>query len=201
LFAYIKGKVAYKSKDYVVVDTMGIGYKIFTSMNSLFNIKSDEEIKLHTHLYVREDMMNIFGFTTKEELGIFELLISVSGVGPKAALSVLSVADSSKFSLAIINNDVKILTKAQGVGKKIAQRIILELKDKISKEQIEYINSIKNDADYVEDDLNKDVVNEAVSALMVLGYTPSEANKSVSKVYTEGMDVENIIKDALKQLL
>jgi len=200
VFAYISGKVNYKSKDYIVVDVSGIGYKVHTSMNSLGKLSNDDEVKMFTYVHIREDIMDIYGFLTKEELGIFELLISVSGVGPKAALSVLSVTDPSKFSLAVINSDIKVLTSAQGIGKKIAQRIILELKDKISKEQLEYIKTIKeNDLDIALS--QKTAANEAISALMVLGYSPAEANKSVANIYNENLNVENLIKAALKQLI
>lgn len=200
MFAYISGKVNYKSKDYIVVDVSGIGYKVHTSMNSLGKLSNDDEVKMFTYVHIREDIMDIYGFLTKEELGIFELLISVSGVGPKAALSVLSVTDPSKFSLAVINSDIKVLTSAQGIGKKIAQRIILELKDKISKEQLEYIKTIKeNDLDIALS--QKTAANEAISALMVLGYSPAEANKSVANIYNENLNVENLIKAALKQLI
>ncbi|MEN8904792.1 MAG: Holliday junction branch migration protein RuvA [Clostridiales bacterium] len=199
MFAYISGILDHKNKDYVVVDVSGVGYKIYTSMNSLCNLDSDEKVKMYTYIHIREDILDIYGFSTKEELGIFELLISVSGVGPKAAISVLSTTNPSKFSLAVINNDIKILTAAQGIGKKIAQRIILELQDKISKEHLEYINTIQSENSDILIN-KKDFAKEAVSALMVLGYSPAESNKLVSKVFSDDKSVENLIKDALKLL-
>jgi Holliday junction DNA helicase RuvA len=130
LFAFIKGRLDYKHNDYIVVEANGIGYKIFTALSTIEAAGSaGDEIKLHTHLYVREDIMSLYGFLSQEELGMFELLISVSGVGPKVAISVISSVSPSKFGLAVITDDTKTLTRAQGVGNKMAQRIILELKD------------------------------------------------------------------------
>lgn len=200
MFAYIRGKLAYKHNDYIVVEANGVGYKIYTSLSTIQNVEPvGSEVKIYTYLYVREDMMNLYGFLTQEELGMFELLLSVSGVGPKAAISVISSMSPSKFGLSVITNDYKALTKAQGVGNKMAQRIILELKDKISKMEL-----TDNCSD--EDEVNNEVkdnsrFSEAVSALMVLGYTASEANKAVASVYMDNMDIETVIKNALKALV
>jgi Holliday junction DNA helicase RuvA len=137
MFAYIKGKLDYKHNEYIVVEANGVGYKINTALSTIEKIGSlGDEVKVYTHLYLREDIINLYGFGSQEELGMFELLISVSGVGPKAALSVISSVPTSKFGLAVITDDVKTLTRAQGIGNKMAQRIILELKDKIKKEQL-----------------------------------------------------------------
>ncbi|MCX7921676.1 MAG: Holliday junction branch migration protein RuvA [Clostridia bacterium] len=200
MFAYIKGNLEYKHNEYVVVEANGIGYKIYTSLSTIEAIGSiGGQVKIYTHLYVREDIMSLYGFLTQEELGMFELLISVSGVGPKAAISVLSSVSPSKFGLAVITDDAKTLTKAQGIGNKMAQRIILELKDKIKKEQLMAVNEIKEDK-AVESRENSRV-SEAISALMVLGYTPLEASRAVSAVYTDDMELEAIIKLALKGLV
>ncbi len=199
MFAYIKGILSYKNNEYLVVEANGVGYKIFTAMSTVDSIGSvDSEVKVFTHLYVREDIMSLYGFKTQEELGMFELLISVSGVGPKAAISVISSVSPSKFGLAVITDDTKTLTKAQGIGNKMAQRIILELKDKIKKEQLVAVYLPAEE----EADVNRDNAraSEAVSALMVLGYTPLEASRAVSAVYSEDMDLEQIIKNALKGL-
>jgi Holliday junction DNA helicase RuvA len=142
--------------------------------------------------------MSLYGFCTQEELSMFELLISVSGVGPKAAVSLLSSITPSKFSLAVITDDAKTLTKAQGVGSKMAQRIILELKDKIKKEQMVATEKLKEES--VPADGENTRIPEAISALMVLGYTPIEASRAVSAVYSDDMDLESIIKNALKGL-
>lgn len=199
MFAYISGKLGYKHNDYIVVEANGIGYKINTALSTIQNAGSPgDDVKVYTHLYVREDIMSLYGFLSKEELGMFELLIGVSGVGPKAAVSILSSVSPSKFSLAVITDDIKTLTKAQGIGNKMAQRIILELKDKIKKEQLVSADiGVSKDVPVDEEGSR---ISEAVSALMVLGYTPLEANKAVSSVYSEGMDLEAIIKNALKSL-
>ncbi len=200
MFAYIKGKLAYKHGDYVVVEANGVGYKIYTALSTIETIgTAGDEVKVFTHLYVREDIMNLYGFITQEEMGMFELLISVSGVGPKAAISVISSVSPSKFGLAVITDDTKTLTKAQGVGNKVAQRIILELKDKIKKEQLSAVDASVNEKAALRNENSH--ASEAISALMVLGYTPLEASRAVSAVYSEEMDLEAIIKSALKGLV
>lgn len=180
------------------MEANGIGYKIYTALSTIESIGSaGDEVKVFTYLYVREDIMNLYGFRSQEELGMFELLISVSGVGPKAAVSVLSAVSPSKFGLAVITDDTKTLTKAQGIGSKMAQRIILELKDKIKKEQLAPANDTAME---IGPDSSNSRATEAISALMVLGYTPLEASKAVSAVYSDGLDLESIIKGALKGL-
>lgn len=201
MYAYIKGKLDYKHNDYLVVEAGGIGYKIFTSLSTIETSgQTGSEVKLYTHLYVREDIMNLYGFMSQEELGMFELLLTVSGVGPKAAISLVSSVSPSKFGLAVITDDTKTLTKAQGIGSKMAQRIILELKDKIKKEQL---SAPAQDIGQEKVQFSKENtrVSEAISALMVLGYTALEASKAVSSVYSEDMDLEAIIKGSLKSLV
>lgn len=200
MFAYVKGKLAYKHGDYIVIDANGIGYKVFTALSTIESIGAvGVEVQVFTHLYVREDIMNLYGFVTQEELGMFELLISVSGVGPKAAISVISSVSPSKFGLAVITDDTKTLTKAQGIGSKMAQRIILELKDKIKKEQLADVSDTKSDDPAFKKEESR--VSEAVSALIVLGYTPQEASRAISAVYSDDMDLETIIKSALRGLV
>ncbi|AEV67886.1 Holliday junction branch migration protein RuvA [Acetivibrio clariflavus] len=200
MFAYIRGKLEYKHNDYIVVEANGVGYKIYTSLSTIQNIQPvGNEVKIYTYLYVREDVMNLYGFLTQEELGMFELLLGVSGVGPKAAISVISSMSPSKFGLSVITNDYKSLTKAQGIGSKMAQRIVLELKDKINKtELVSSFGEKDQAADEIKDNSR---FSEAVSALIVLGYTASEANKAVASVYREDMDIESVIKNALKTLV
>ncbi|MDP4094834.1 MAG: Holliday junction branch migration protein RuvA [Bacillota bacterium] len=199
MFSYIKGELAQKHGDYVVIDNNGIGYKIFVPITTVESIGSvGEKTILHTYFHVREDAMSLYGFKTQEELGMFELLITVSGVGPKAALSLVSSISASKFGLAVITDDAKTLTKAQGIGNKMAQRIILELKDKIKKEQL---SDMGGKLDISETPRENSRVSEAISALMVLGYTPLEASRAVSSVYSEELDLETIIKSALKGLV
>ena len=168
MYYYIRGKYITKGENYAVVDNGGIGYKIFTSLSVLERLDPGSETTLYTHLYVREDAMDLYGFPTTEELSMFLNLLSVSGVGPKAALSILSVATPEKFALAVITNDVKTITKAAGVGPKLAQRVILELKDKLK--TVDAVSS----ADISDEDFT-DERSEAASALIVLGYTQSEA--------------------------
>lgn len=199
LFAYIKGKLEYKHNDYIVVEANGVGYKIYTSLSTIQNVDAvGSEVKIYTYLYVREDIMSLYGFSTQEELGMFELLLGVSGVGPKAAISVASSMSPSKFGLAVITDDYKSLTKAQGVGNKMAQRIILELKDKIKKMDLVSTPSSDDETGNVGEDNSR--FSEAISALIVLGYTASEASKAVVSVYKEDMDIEAVIKNALKSL-
>jgi len=201
LYAYIKGTLAYRHDDYIVVEAYGVGYKISTSLSTIEVAGAEgSEIKVFTHLYVREDTQSLYGFATQEELGMFELLLGVLGVGPKAALSLISALSPSKFGLAVITDDAKSLTRAQGIGGKTAQRIILELKDKIKKEQLAQASgsSVVRQAS---EDRGESKVSEAVSALMVLGYSPAEASRAVASVYSDAMDLETIIKSSLKNLV
>jgi Holliday junction DNA helicase RuvA len=199
MYAYIKGKLEAKESESVIIEAGGIGYRISTSLSTLEALgQLGQEVKIHTYLYVREDTMSLYGFATNEELGMFKLLLTVSGVGPKAALSLLSTISPSKFGLAVITDDVKTLTRAQGIGNKTAQRIILELKDKISKEQV----ALNKDGGFVNDDKStgRSRLSEAVSALMVLGYSAAEANKAIAAVYSDDLDLETIIRNSLKGL-
>ncbi len=194
MFAYIKGKLAIKSTDYVVIDVGGVGYKIFaptSTINKLGEIGS--EAMVHTHYHVREDNISLYGFATAEELRMFELLIGVSGVGAKSANTILANISPSKFALSVITNDVKELTKLPGIGAKSAQRIILELKDKLKTEESVSANEVFTDNFQV----GNDTLSEAVSALQVLGYPQRDAQKAVSSVNAEGLSVEEIIKKAL----
>lgn len=199
MYAYIHGKLAFKGLHYVIVETAGVGYKIFTSGATLAKIGTQNDtVKIYTHLHVKEDEMSLFGFSSQEELSMFELLITVSGVGPKVALAMLTAISPSRFSLAVITNDAKTLTQAQGVGIKLAQRIILELKDKLEKEQK---NAALEDTVMPIDCYDETgKMTEAVKALGVLGYSVQEANMAVSKVYAEDKDVEKIIFEALRGL-
>lgn len=200
MYAYIKGMLEARGGDYVIIEAGGIGYKVFTSLSTLEAAgQTGHEFKAFTHLYVREDLMSLYGFATNEELGMFELLLTVSGVGPKAALALLSAVSPSKFGLAVITDDAKTLTRAQGIGAKMAQRIILELKDKIKKEQI----ALNTDAGYEKAAVSGggSRLSEAVSALMVLGYSPVEASRAVAAVYSDELDLETIIRNSLKGLI
>lgn len=195
MFAYIKGRLEIKANDFVVIDVNGVGYKIFAPLSTIEKLgEIGDIVKVHTHYHVREDNISLYGFATQEELTIFELLISVSGVGAKSANAILANISPSKFALCVISNDVKELTKLPGIGAKSAQRIILELKDKLKTEEaiIEEENvEIKNILD------SNNNIQEALSALMVLGYPQKEATKAISTVKTENLTVEEIIKKAL----
>lgn len=200
MYAYIKGRLEAKGNDYIVIEAGGVGYRINTSLSTIEAAgQTGNEFKAFTHLYVREDIMCLYGFATQEELGMFELLLTVSGVGPKAALALLSAVTPSKFGLAVITDDTKTLTRAQGVGAKLAQRIILELKDKIKKEQLAMASG--TGLDKAEMPREGSRVSEAVSALMVLGYTPAEASRAVASVYSDELDLETIIRNSLKGLM
>ena len=199
MFAYIKGTIEAKGNDSVIVEAGGIGYRIYTAMSTLNAIgQTGTQVKMHTHYYVREDLVALYGFYTMEELGMFDMLLTVSGVGPKAAISMISTLSPSRFALAVVSQDSKSLTKAQGIGTKMAQRIILELKDKISKEQLTAKGAADSGINVEEG--SSSALSEAISALMVLGYNSFEASNSVNRVYTEGMGVEEIIMNALKSL-
>lgn len=197
MFSYIKGIIGIKAKDYVVIEVGGMGFKIFMSESATQKIGNiGEETKVHTHMQVREDDISLFGFNTQEELRMFELLISVSGIGAKSAISMLSAITPSSFALAVISNDISKLVKIPGIGSKTAQRIVLELKDKLKTE--ETVNKVNEEI--VEAIQEDDKESEAVSALRVLGYTRGEIDKVLEKIDTNGLKVEDIIKQALLHL-
>ena len=207
MLAYIKGTLEMKMTGYVVIDVGGLGYKIFMSDVGIEKIGSIGEIvKVHTYYKVREDDISIFGFNTLEELKMFELLISVSGVGANTALTMLASCEPSEFALAVISEDVKTLTEIPGIGAKSAQRIILELKDKITKEQeIEKINAQVNSKTKQEDKIqvaieNNNKVAEAIAALQVLGYNKKEIEKAFAKLDKNNLSTEELIKKGLNLL-
>ncbi len=199
MFAYIKGTLAHKGNESVVVETGGIGYRVTVPVTALETLKVGSELKIHTYLHIREDAWLLFGFITEEELKMFEQLLKVSGVGPKAAMSLVSHIPPSRFGLAVLTDDANAFTKAPGIGKKTALRIILELKDKLKKEQGEELKTFATGSDWDEKPASK--IQEAVSALMMLGYSSQEANRAVSSVHSEEKSLEMIIRDALKGLV
>ncbi len=196
MFAYIKGSLEEKSNNYVVIDVEGIGYKIFMSDNSIQSIgELDSIVKVHTHYYVREDNISLYGFLTKEELKMFELLLSVSGIGAKSAISMLSNITPSSFAFAVISNDVTSLKKLPGIGAKTAQRIILELQDKLKDEEKLTTNGAK---EKIELEINsKENVKEAIQALQILGYNKKEIDKAMEKIEDDTISVEELIKKGL----
>ena len=194
MFAYIKGSLEMKFKNYVVIDVGGLGYKIFMAENAINSIgEIGEIIKVFTYYRVREDDVSIFGFKTQEELRMFELLLSVSGVGAKSALVMLSCIEPSEFAIAVISNNVKLLTQVPGIGPKSAQRIILELKDKLKAEQNEeQLEESKAKSAKVNEN-----VQEAISGLMVLGYSRKDIEKAFEHLAIESLSVEDLIKKGL----
>ncbi len=197
MYAYIKGTLEEKTKDSIVVETAGIGYKIFVSEQTMEKLgELGEKVKIYTHYHVREDNISLYGFLSNEELKMFELLIQVSGIGAKTAIVMLSKITPSEFALAVISNDIKTLTTIPGVGSKSAQRIVLELKDKlktedaISKEEISQATTVTNNEN----------IEEAVQALQILGYNKGEIKKVIEKLKVKNMSTEEIIKQALKHL-
>lgn len=200
MYEYIKGKYIGINKDYIIVENNGIGYRIFTSGATMSAMPaSGEEVKLYLEQIVREDFIGLYGFETKEELEMFKLLLGINGVGSKAALSLLSISRINNLKYAIITGDDKQLCKAPGIGKKTAGRIILELKDKLSKEDMIIENG--NLEELNGDDENYVVkMNEALGALLALGYSEKEAELSLKKANKEE-SVENIIKECLRILM
>lgn len=197
MYEYIKGNYIGMNKDYIVVENNGIGYKIYTSGSTLAKTpKAGEEIFLYLQQIVREDFIGLYGFLTKEELNMFNLLLTISGVGAKASLSLLSISNVNNLKYAILSGDEKTITRAPGIGKKMAQRIILELKDKIQPDEL--IGEAGEGAINIEQ--NTENISEALEALMALGYTEKEGQKALASV-DRGESVENIIKKALKILM
>ena len=196
MFAYIKGELDTKTDTFVVIDVQGVGYKIFMPTKSIESLgEIGQTVKVYTYYYVREDNISLYGFSSNEELRMFELLLSVSGVGAKSAIIMLSEISPSSFALAVISNDVSKLVKIPGVGKKTAARIILELKDKLKTEETIDKNE---EIDLAIEDDNKD--NEAIAALQVLGYTRKEIERVLEKIDINNLQLEEIIKQALKYL-
>lgn len=191
MYEYIKGRLEYLYEDYLVIDVNGIGYKLFASKNTISSFKTGMEAKVFTHLQVKEDDMVLFGFHTREELGMFRLLISVSGVGPKAAISLLSQYRPQDIAASIMGKDISRLTKAPGIGKKIAERILLELKDKIDIESVMLDNTMPQPTDEI---------SEVIEALVSLGYNYTIAANAVAKLKDTQKPIDSLIKDALRQL-
>ena len=199
MLAYIKGSLEIKTIGYVVVETNGIGYKIFMSETAIERLgEIGSTVKIHTYMRVREDDISIFGFNTNEELRMFEMLLSVSGIGAKSAITILSNISPSSFALAVISNDINTLKKLPGIGVKSAQRVILELKDKLKTEE-----AITKDEPMEEIKIaihENEKVSEAISALQVLGYSRKEIETAMQKIDTTTLSVEDIIRKGLSNL-
>lgn len=196
MFAYVKGNLEQKTNTYVVIDVGGIGYKIFMATKAIEDLgEIGNIVKVHTHYYVREDNISLYGFNTNEELRMFELLLQVSGIGAKSAIAMLSEISPSSFALAVISDDISQLVKIPGIGKKTAARIILELKDKLKTEE-----TITKTEEVKLSIASEEETSEAIAALQVLGYTRKEIEKVFEKIDTKNLELEEIIKQALKYL-
>ena len=199
MFYYVSGTVAHTAPYLAVIDCGGVGYACRTTNHTLSRLKQGEKAKLYTYLNVREDAMELYGFATENERNCFELLISVSGVGPKAALSILSAATPESLAMSVITGDEKALTVAPGIGKKIAQRIILELKDKLAKGQISPGGEAYGGTGVTVIPENR--TSEAAAALAVLGYSQGEINLALKGIDLEALSLEEIIRQALKKMM
>ncbi len=197
MYAYIKGTLEEKAKDSIVIETAGIGYKIYISEKTMMSLgELGEKIKIYTHYHVREDNISLYGFTSNEELKMFELLLQVSGIGAKTAITMLSNITPSQFALAVISNDIKELVKIPGIGTKSAQRMILELKDKLKVE-----NAVEEKSETKSEEIsNVEAINEATQALQILGYNKAEIKRVFEQIQLKNVSTEEIIKNALKNL-
>lgn len=201
MFSYIRGELAEANLDHIVVDVGGIGYMIYISGQSMNEIPMvGEIIKVHTYLYLREDIMMLYGFFERDELEMFKQLISVSGIGPKGAMGILSALSVDDLRFAVLSGDSKVIAKAPGIGAKTASRVVLELKDKISLEDA-FEQKLSHTNEATAKALDQNIKNDAVMALTALGYSSSESLKAVSKVeIKEDMNVEDILRAALKHM-
>lgn len=200
MFYYLNGVVAHTAPYLAVIDCAGVGYACKTTNYTLASLKRGEKAKLYTYLHVREELFELYGFATENELNCFQMLIGVSGVGPKAALAILSSVSPEQLATAIITGNEKALTGAPGVGKKIAQRVILELKDKLAKGQI----SVPAGESYGGTGVTiipENKASEAAAALAVLGYGAAEINEALKGIPVEEMSLESVIKQALKKMV
>ena len=202
MFHYISGKVVAMDQNLTVIDANGVGYALFSTANSQAELKIGESGKLFTYNVIREDCFDLYGFSTLSEKRTFEMLIGVSGVGPKAALSILSSNTPEQLAMAILSEDEKAITVAQGIGKKIAQRVILELKDKIAKNTPLFSaggsGAVRLPANAAE--IGVSTVSDATAALTVLGYGAAEISFALRDVDLENLKLEEIIRQALKNL-
>lgn len=200
MIGFVNGEIEDIYEDRVLLDCGFMGYNIFVPGNTLGQLTVGEEIKLYTYLSVREDAMQLFGFASKDELKIFKLLITVNGIGPKGALAILTIMSPNELRYAVATDDSKQISKAQGVGAKTAQKVIIELKDKLDIDSIDVdagISSMENVAGSV----NMQNADDAVEVLVTLGYSASAAKKAVNDSHiTEDMSTEDIIKIALKNI-
>lgn len=200
MFYYLNGTVAHIAQNLAVLDCGGVGYACKTTNQTLASLRKGEQAKLYTVLTVQESGIDLFGFSSEEEKNLFLLLTSVSGVGAKVALSILSTGAPSQLALAIITEDTKTLVAAPGVGKKLAQRIVLELKDKLAKSQTELVSASVSGSAGNSSVIPEDKLSEAAAALQVLGYSLGEVNSALRGLDTSSLTVEEVIRQALRRL-
>lgn len=203
MISFIRGQVVDSTENSVIVETAGIGYEIFMTGTAIEKaVRSEGKVKIHTYFHVREDVMQLFGFLSRDDLHMFRLLLGVNGIGPKAALGVLAGLTADELSFAILSDDVKTLSRAPGIGKKTAQKLILELKDKLKLEDAFEKKMLHQQEEAIAAGENiPDGSKEAVEALVALGYSSTDALRAVRKITDVAPDdVEAILKAALKNL-
>jgi len=200
MFYYLNGTLAHVGPNLAVIDCGGVGYACKTTNYTLASLKRGDKAKLYTYLHVREEIFELYGFASENELNCFQMLIGVSGVGPKAALAILSSVSPEHLATAIITGDEKALTGAPGVGKKIAQRVILELKDKLAKGQLNSVSGESYGGTGVTV-IPENKASEASAALAVLGYGPAEINEALKGIPVDELSLEAVIKQALKKMV
>ncbi len=199
MFYYVQGPVAHTAPGLVVIDCGGVGYACRTTSNTLSAVSRGKAAKLYTHLYVKEEIFELYGFISEGELNSFRMLLGVSGVGPKAALAILSYNSPEGLAMAIVSGNEKALTSAPGIGKKIAQRIILELKDKLAKGQLTVSGSEMFAGGITV--IPEDKTSEASAALAVLGYSQQEIMMALKGIDLQSLTLEEIIKQCLKKMM
>ena len=201
MIAFVKGSLDEVELDRVIIDVGGVGYNVFVSSYTISRLPLEgNEVKLYTYLNVKEDLMQLYGFLSKDELRIFKLLIGVNGIGPKGGLGILSYLTPDDLRFAVMSNDVKAISAAPGIGKKTAEKLILELKDKLGSIEPEEVTTSESVTGNVS--FSREIQTEAVQALVTLGYGSTEALRAVTNVMTEQEEsVEEILKKALKFMI
>ena len=199
MIAYVKGILAEVEGESIIVESYGVGYRIFIPATVLEALPVvGEEVKIYTYQSVKEDALDLYGFMTRDDQSVFEMLLSVSGIGPKGALAILSCMTANDLRIAVISSDAKAIAKANGIGSKTAQRVVIDLKDKFSMEDVLYGESLPRNEHNAK---NRTARDEAIEALTSLGYSASEATSAIARVeIAEDADSEAILKAALKNL-
>ncbi|NLZ81641.1 MAG: Holliday junction branch migration protein RuvA [Clostridiales bacterium] len=199
MISYLKGEIIDVLVDSLILETNQIGYQIYVPASVVMQLPSiGSDIKIHTHFHVREDALTLYGFLTKDDLSVFKLLIGVSGIGPKGALGILSTISPDELRFAVLAEDVKTITKAPGIGNKTAQKLIIELKDKL---KLEDIFEQKEQTELAPGLVKEDIRNEAIQALIALGYSGTDALRAVKQIpLDENTTVEELLKAALKKI-